>query len=165
MAGHITIIQGHPDPASERFCRALGDAYASGARESGLEIRVIDVAQLGIPFLRTQAEFETGKPPAAIVQAQEVIAWADHLLIIYPLWLGTMPAMLKGFFEQAFRPGFAFKTSERGWSNLLNGRSARIVVTMGCRPLSTAGISVPTVSRAWSAASCALSASSRSARP
>src|SRR5262245_42841392 len=51
--------------------------------------------------------------------------------IIYPLWLGTMPALLKAFFEQTFRPGFAFKTGERGWGSLLQGRSARIVVTMG----------------------------------
>jgi putative NADPH-quinone reductase len=42
-----------------------------------------------------------------------------------------MPALLKAFFEQAFRPGFAVATGERGWRPLLSGRSARIVVTMG----------------------------------
>jgi len=81
MVQRIAIIQGHPDPG-KRFCRALGEAYASGAQEAGLEVKLIDVAQLGISFLRTQAEFETGEPPPPIAEAQEVIRWADHLLII-----------------------------------------------------------------------------------
>lgn len=131
MARRITIIQGHPDPGGKRFCHALGEAYAAGAREGGLEVKFIDIARVEVPFLRTQAQFETGAPPRSIAEAQEAIRWADHLLVIYPLWLGMMPALLKAFFEQAFRPGFAFKTGERGWGSPLKGRSARIVVTMG----------------------------------
>lgn len=43
-----------------------------------------------------------------------------------------MPALLKAFFEQALRPGFAMSTSAKGgWTKLLSGRSARVVVTMG----------------------------------
>jgi putative NADPH-quinone reductase len=85
MAQRIAIIQGHPDPGCNRFCHALGAAYATGAREAGLEVRIIDVAHIDVPFLRTQAEFEEGKPPPSIAQAQEAIQWADHLLVIYPL--------------------------------------------------------------------------------
>jgi putative NADPH-quinone reductase len=131
MARRITLIQGHPDPGGDRFCHALANAYAEGAREAGLEVKVIDVAQLEVSFLRTQAEFETGRPSPPVAQAQEAIRWAEHLLIIYPLWLGMMPALLKAFFEQTFRPGFAFKTGDGRWGSLLKGRSARIVVTMG----------------------------------
>ena len=110
MAQRITIIQGHPDPAGTRFCHALAEAYAAGARESGFEVNLVDVAHLDFPVLRTQAEFEMGTPPQPIIDAQEAIRWADHLVIIYPLWGGMMPALLKAFFEQAFRPGFALKT-------------------------------------------------------
>jgi putative NADPH-quinone reductase len=85
MAQRIVIIQGHPDASGERFCRALADAYAAGAREGGLEVKTIDVARLDFPILRTQAEFETGTPPQPIVDAQEMIRWADHLVVIYPL--------------------------------------------------------------------------------
>jgi len=131
MAQRITIIQGHPDSGGNRFCHALGEAYAAGAREAGLEVKIIDVAHLDVWFLRTQAEFETGPTPPRIIEAQEAIRWAEHLLVIYPLWLGTMPALLKAFFEQTFRPGYAFRTGERGWGGLLKDRSARIVVTMG----------------------------------
>lgn len=58
---------------------------------------------------------------------------ANHLVFIYPLWLGTLPALLKGFLEQVFRDGFAvrFAAAGRGWTRLLKGKSARIVVTMG----------------------------------
>jgi putative NADPH-quinone reductase len=131
MAQRIAIIQGHPDPAGNRFCHALADAYAAGAEAAGIEIRRIEVAKLAFPLLRTQDDFEKGMPPPDIAEAQEAIRWADHLVIVYPLWLGMMPALLKGFFEQVFRPGFSHSTGERGWQSLLKRRSARIVVTMG----------------------------------
>jgi putative NADPH-quinone reductase len=131
MAQRITIIQGHPDPAGDRFCHALADAYVGGAEAAGLEVKRIEVAKLEFPLLRTQADFEKGSPPPYIAGAQEAIRWAEHLVIIYPLWLGMMPALLKGFFEQTFRPGFSHRTDARGWQALLKGRSARIVVTMG----------------------------------
>ena len=49
----------------------------------------------------------------------------------YPLWLGTMPALLKALLEQVFRPGFAIDQAKYGWKKRLRGKSARIVVTMG----------------------------------
>jgi putative NADPH-quinone reductase len=53
-------------------------------------------------------------------------------VIFFPLWLGTMPALVKAFLEQALRPGFALHMEGPGrWHKLLTGRSARIVVTMG----------------------------------
>jgi putative NADPH-quinone reductase len=131
MARRIVIIQGHPDPAGDRFCHALADAYAAGAEAAGREVKRIEVAKLEFPLLRTQADFEKGSPLPQVAAAQEAIRWADHLVIVYPLWLGMMPALLKGFFEQVFRPGFAHRTDARGWEALLKGRSARIVVTMG----------------------------------
>src|SRR3546814_9849412 len=61
-------------------------------------------------------------------------SWADHLVILYPLWLGDVPALLKGFLEQILRPGFAIDEGSTGMSaKLLTGRSARIIVTMGMR--------------------------------
>ena len=58
--------------------------------------------------------------------------WAEHWLFLFPLWHGTMPALLKGFLEQILRPGFAMEYQKSGFpKRLLTGRSARIVVTMG----------------------------------
>jgi putative NADPH-quinone reductase len=124
----IAIIQGHPDPAGNHFGHALADAYAQGAEAAGHKVTRIDVARLDFPLLRTKEEWEHGTAPEDIKQAQGTLAWAEHIAIFYPLWLGSMPAILKGFLEQSFRPGFAI---ERTWQKLLAGRSARIVVTMG----------------------------------
>ena len=129
-ARKILIIDGHPDPSRERFVHALADAYARGA--SGHQVRRLKLSELDIPFLRSAAEWMTGEPPVAMVAAQTDIAWADHLVIFYPLWLGDVPALLKAFLEQTMRPGFALRYREHGLpEKLLKGRSARVVVTMG----------------------------------
>lgn len=133
MPKRIAIIQGHPDATARHFCHALADEYAKGCEDGGHEVRRIEVATLDFPLLRTKENFEKGRPPESIMQAQSVIKWADHLVIIYPLWLGSMPALLKAFLEQLLRPGFAFEYQKSGGmaKKLLTGKSARIVVTMG----------------------------------
>lgn len=130
---HIALIVGHPDAQGKHFARALADAYADGARAAGHEVKSIDVARLDFPLLRSASDFEKGQPPEAIRQAQATLGWANHLVVFFPLWLGTMPALLKGFLEQTFRPGFAFRASATTGmpQRLLRGKSARIVVTMG----------------------------------
>lgn len=132
MARRILVIVGHPDPDRRRLGYALADAYAAGAEGAGHVVRRIEIAGLDIPFLRTKAEFDAATPAPPFAEAQRDIAWAEHIVLIYPLWLGTMPALLKAFLEHVFRPGFAFTPRERGlWRKGLRGRSARIVVTMG----------------------------------
>jgi putative NADPH-quinone reductase len=142
MARRIAIIQGHPDAQGHHFGHALGDAYATGARQAAHEVKTIRVAALDFSLLRRKEDWEGATPSEVIRQAQGTIGWADHLLIIYPLWLGSMPAILKAFLEQVFRPGFAFSKSDAGrsWKKSLSGKSARIVVTQG-----HAGISVSLV--------------------
>lgn len=134
MQTRILILQGHPDPAPERFGRALAAAYAKGATQAGHEIRLIDLATLGFDLLRTKKDHDDAPVPAALADAQQAIAGADHIVIVFPLWLGGMPALLKGFLEQVLRPGFAYRVAG-GWKRLLTGRLARIVVTMGMPPL------------------------------
>lgn len=132
MPRRIAVIQGHPDPSGDRLCHALAAAYAEGARDASHTVEIIDIAGLSFPLLRSQAEFETGEIPAGLAAARDAVLAADHVLVVFPLWLGTMPALLKGFLEQVMRPGVAFEYTENGSSRtLLNGRSARIVVTMG----------------------------------
>lgn len=131
MGKRIAVIQGHPDPTGGHFGNALADAYARGARDGGHEVRVIDAAQLRLPLLRSQKEWEAA-PPSAVAAVQRDLAWAEHVVIVFPLWLGDMPALLKGFLEQVLRPGFAIGKGPRGMGKgLLKGRSVRIVVTMG----------------------------------
>src|SRR5690349_21424932 len=97
----IVIIQGHPTPGGGHFCHALAQAYATGAAEGGHDVRHVSVADLDFPILRSKSDWEGAAAPAAIADAQAAIAWAEHLVITYPLWLGGMPALAKGFLEQA----------------------------------------------------------------
>ncbi len=132
MARKIVIIQVHPDPGGWHLCRGLADAYASGAEAAGHAVRRIEIASLNFPILRTQEDFESGHIPPGLDAAAADIAWADHLVIVFPLWLGTQPALLKAFLEQVARPGVAFEYVKDGFPRQLwKGKSARVVITMG----------------------------------
>ncbi len=128
----ILLIQGHPDPQGAHLCHALLQAYADGAAAAGHELRRIEVAQLDFPILRSAAEWEQSALPGCLLAPQHDIEWAQHLVLFFPLWLGDMPALLKGFLEQIARPGFAFHDDDNGGFGKkgLSGRSARVVVTM-----------------------------------
>jgi putative NADPH-quinone reductase len=127
----ILIIQGHPDPIPARLCAALAEAYAAGAIAAGHQVSRLSVAELDLPLLRRPEEFQTGTPSAAVQAAQALLRDAQHWVLIYPLWMGGMPALLKGFLEQTMRHGFAFKPDAGLFGGLLKGRSARVIVTMG----------------------------------
>ncbi len=133
MARRILIIQGHPDTSARHLNHILADAYAAGALAAGLEVRTLQVANLDFPLLRSQQEWEHGDLCPDLKSAQSDIFCADHLVLFFPLWLGGMPALLKGFLEQIARPGFAFKAEADNpfAAKGLTGRSARVVVTMG----------------------------------
>lgn len=126
----ILLIHGHPD--SESFNRALAHAYKKGALESGAEVREIFVGELifnpNLQFgYRKRTELESD-----LLDAQEKIKRADHLVWVFPVWWGGMPAVLKGFIDRVFLPGFAFQKRENSlwWDKLLTGKSARIITTM-----------------------------------
>ncbi|MED1780535.1 NAD(P)H-dependent oxidoreductase [Brevibacillus fortis] len=127
---NILVIIGHPDP--ESYCSALAHAYMKGASGKAAQIRTIDLSQLSFdPNLkygyRKRTELEDD-----LKEAQDFIRWADHLVIVYPTWWGTMPAILKGFFDRVLLPGFAYKYREDSslWDKLLTGKTAHVIVTM-----------------------------------
>lgn len=129
----LLLIEGHPDASARRLGHALADAYAEAAQAAGHEVRRCVLAQLDFPLLKSQDEWEHGSLPLALAPVQTDIAWAEHLVFFFPLWLGDMPALVKAFLEQVARPGFAFKGDSRNpFANKgLKGKSARVVVTMG----------------------------------
>lgn len=133
MSRNILILDGHPDPTNERFVHALATSYREGAEQGGHAVLAIRLADLQFPLLRSQADYERGEPAEAVRRCQDAMNWATHVVILYPLWLGSMPAMLKALLEQMLRPGFAYSSLKPGrWPvKFLTGKSARIVVTMG----------------------------------
>src|SRR5690606_27693874 len=101
------------------------------ARHAGPDLRPCSPAYVDPPHLKSREQWEEEELRAALKPSQEAVKWAEHVVFYYPLWLGDMPALLKAFLEQAFRPGFALDEGEDGNGELLEGRSARIIVTMG----------------------------------
>lgn len=131
MRKRTLIILGHPDP-TRSFCAALADRYQKGAVEAGVDIRELHLGALNFdPVLRSGYQ---GKQclEADLQGAQEDIRWAEHLVFVYPTWWGSLPALLKGFVDRVFLPGFAFKYRKNSplWDKLLAGRSAELLVTM-----------------------------------
>ncbi len=129
----ILLIQGHPDWQHSHLCHALADAYREGAQAAGHVVQEVTPARLAFPLLGSADDWQRGEVPAALRPVQEAITRADHLMLLYPLWLGDMPALMKGFLEQVARPGFAIAREGRNplHSGLLGGRSAHVLVTMG----------------------------------
>lgn len=134
-ARRILLLQGHPDPDPARLCRGLAAAYADAATGAGHEVTRIDVATLDFPLLTSPEAFEHGQLPPGLTATHAALLACDHLVIVCPLWLGTVPALLKGLLEQLLRPGIAFERRPGVPKPLLGGRSARLIVTMGTPPL------------------------------
>ncbi len=128
----IAIMDAHPDPDPARYIHALAEAYCEGARGAGHEVRHIMLGDINMPILHSRETWMHKDAPEDVKEGQEAILWADHIVFLYPLWLGDMPALLKAFLEQALRPGTALQYGESAApAKLLKGKSARLVVTMG----------------------------------
>lgn len=134
MTKRILVILGHP--ANESFCGALADSYVKGAEAAGNEVRLISLGNLSFdPVLHNgYATIQELEPD--LVTAQAAITWAQHIVFVYPIWWGAMPALLKGFIDRVFLPSFAFRYREGSqfWDRLLSGRSAHLLVTMDTPP-------------------------------
>lgn len=129
----IVIVNGHPDTDPAHFCHALAAAYRRGAEAGGHTVTTVSVANLHFPMLRNPKNFANVPSPEELIPARDALLAADHLVLIYPLWLGTLPALTKGFLEQVFHKDTAFEPEDkRRWPRgRLIGKSARVIVTMG----------------------------------
>ena len=126
----ILIINGHPDKESFNF--ALSSAYQKGAESSHAEIQVINIRNLKFnPNLQFGYRKRTDLEPD-LIDAQEKLRWADHLVWIYPVWWSSVPAIMKGFLDRVLLPGFAFKKRENSLlsDKCLTGKTARIICTL-----------------------------------
>ena len=118
------------------FCGALAEAYIEGAKSAGADIKQLYLGELKFDPILWHGYKEIQELEEDLKMAQEFILWAEHLVFVYPTWWGTMPALLKGFIDRTFLPGFAFKYRQNSlfWDRLLTNRSARLLVTMDAPP-------------------------------
>jgi putative NADPH-quinone reductase len=127
---NILIINGHPDKKS--FSYGISSSYKFGAINSNAEVKEINIAELKFnPNLKFGYRKRTELEPD-LLDAQEKIKWAEHLVWVYPVWWGSVPAIMKGFIDRVFLPGFAFKKKENSvwWDKYLTGKTARLICTL-----------------------------------
>lgn len=127
---NILIINGHPDKESYNY--ALHEAYKKGALTAGATVSEINIGALQFdPNLRYGYRQRMELEPDLLL-AWEKIKAATHIVWIYPMWWGFLPAVTKGFIDRLFLPGLAFryKPNSAFTEKLLRGKTARIICTM-----------------------------------
>lgn len=128
---NITIIVGHPQRAT--FCEAIGRAYEKGAIAAGHRAKLFMLAEMNFdPILHDG--FRKEQPLESDLRAAyESLASCDHLVLIFPLWCGDMPALLKGFIERILQPDLIVRQNTESAMNwhIFANKTARIIVTMG----------------------------------
>jgi NAD(P)H dehydrogenase (quinone) len=125
----IVVIVGHP--RRDTYCEALAKAYVDGARAAGNTVETVHLASLEFDPILRGAYVETQPLEVDLVGAHRSIMLADHLVIVFPLWLGGMPALLKGFLERILQPDLIEAQKAGRFVQLLKGKSARVIMTMG----------------------------------
>jgi putative NADPH-quinone reductase len=134
MGKRILLILGHPSGTS--FCAALAERYVQSAIDAGHEVRQLRLGELDFDPVLREGYRQIQALEEALSVTQSNILWAEHLTLVYPIWWGGIPALLKGFFDRVFLPGFAFKyrKGKAFPDKLLKGRTAHLLVTMDTPP-------------------------------
>ncbi|MDR0228456.1 MAG: NAD(P)H-dependent oxidoreductase [Flavobacteriaceae bacterium] len=126
----IVVINGHPNAESFNF--GIAQAYVKGAKASGAEVRELVIANMTFnPNLQYGYQKRMELEPD-LLAAFEDIKWADHLVWVHPVWWGGLPALLKGFIDRLFLPGFTYQYRPNSmlWDKLLKGKTAHIITSL-----------------------------------
>lgn len=127
----IFLLLGHPD--KDTYSGELASAYESAAKEAGHEVHRINLGETSFDPILHKGYKEIQELEYDLQRIQDEWKWADHVVIVYPNWWNTMPALLKGMFDRMFVPGFAFNFDKQTKQLIqrLTGKSARVIVVAG----------------------------------
>jgi len=127
----IAIVVGNPLTAS--YSEALGRAYLRGAESGGHEAKLFVLADMNFDAILREGyrRLQALEPDLAI--AREAFIACDHVVFVFPLWLGDMPALMKGFLERLVQPDLLAIQASGGKASwkVFKGKSARVIMTMG----------------------------------
>ena len=125
----ILLLNANPKLSS--FAKLLADSYEVEAREKA-EVRRMNLSEMEFN-LSLDTGYDSEQPLEPSLDAfQQAITWADHIVVISPIWWGGIPAKFKGLLDRSILPGFAFKY-EKGSAEptqLLTGKTVRLILTM-----------------------------------
>jgi putative NADPH-quinone reductase len=129
MKQKILVLDANPKSTS--YCKHLADVYENVAGD------FFTVKRINISSMDFNLSLDTGYDhqqllEPCLLEFQQSVKWADHLVIVTPIWWGGIPAKLKGLFDRTFLPGFSFKYEgdDPLPLQLLKGKTSRLIITM-----------------------------------
>lgn len=137
----IVILLGHPD-TGPTHSGELALLYEATAKKAGHEVKRFNLGEMRFDPILHKGYRVIQELEPDLKTLQDAIRSADHFVIIYPNWWGTMPALLKGLFDRMWLPGFCFRYCKGGilghfsfWNRLMKGKTARVIVLSATQPL------------------------------
>ncbi len=126
----IMVVVGHSQAAT--FCGALGRAYEEGAKRGGHDVTRFELSDMSFDPILRGGDREVQPLEPDLKKAYDSLVACNHLVLIFPLRFGDMPAILKGFIERILQPDLvAHQNTESAMNwNIFPGKTARIIVTM-----------------------------------
>lgn len=127
------VILCHPDP--ESFNAAVAKTYCEVVQKCFHDVIVRDLYRLKFnPVLQAKEQPSplTFVPLADVAAELEALSKADVIVLVYPIWFGTPPAMLKGYVERVLGAGFNHRLMrERGDGSFVAGKHLVSISTSG----------------------------------
>ncbi|RDL45819.1 flavodoxin family protein [Marinomonas piezotolerans] len=124
------------NPKNNSLCQAFADRYAMSASDKH-DVKQINIADMSFELSLEQGYDKTQPLEPDLRHFQESLVWSDHIVIVTPVWWGSMPAKLKGLFDRSFLPNFAFKyiQGKSQPEKLLKGRTSELIITLDTPPI------------------------------
>lgn len=124
------------NPKSQSFCKSLANNYASSAALKH-EVKQIHINEMNFEISLDKGYEGLAPLEPDLLYFQELVLWSEHIIIVTPVWWGTLPAKFKGLIDRTFLPNFAFKYREGKAvpDKLLSGRSSELYITLDTPPL------------------------------
>ena len=147
---NVLYVYAHPEAKSlnSQLMQSAFDALAGG----GHEVMQSDLHAMSFTAVHGRIDFETVGDAdvfrygaeqqhatrkngfAADIQAEiDKLYACDMLILQFPLWWFSVPAILKGWFDRVFAAGVVYDGDNRYGNGRLKGRRAMCVITMGAR--------------------------------
>ena len=127
------IVVAHPDPGS--LTHAVADPAAAGLAASGTGVEFADLAAEGFDPRQTARDLavhlQTATPADDVLAEQARIDRADRLVLVYPVYWWSFPALLKGWIDRVFTNGWAYASGGTGGRKRLGRLEVVLVAVAG----------------------------------
>lgn len=125
---------GNPD--TDTMSAYFAGVYRDAAVQAGHEVRYTNLVDMKFDPLLHKGYKVIQELEPDLVKVQQDITWADHFVVVYPIWWSGMPSLLKAMFERMWLPHFAFSfhKNNMGWDKLLKRKTSRIITLSKMHP-------------------------------